>query len=83
MAQFTFSITAAGPNGCDRKAQPGDRLHGRCGKLTCPDCLAYDFMLNLRQKGMIVHAATFTHQPGTDAEVTDNIVLNERTQGSF
>ena len=83
MAQFNFSITAIGPNGCDRKAAPGDKLHGRCGKLTCPDCLCYDFMLHIRQKGMAVGIATFTHHPGTEREVVDNLVANERTAGSF
>ncbi len=83
MAQFTLTITAIGPNGCDRKAQPGDKLHGRCSKLTCPDCLTYDYMLLLRQKGMAIGDATFTHQPGTDREVVDDMVLNERTKGSF
>lgn len=84
MAQFTVIITAIGPNGCDRKAGPGEKLHARCKKLDCPDCLTYDFVQNLRVKGMTVAKATVTHNPGRPgAEVVDDLLNNTRASGSF
>lgn len=84
MGQFNFSVTAVGAHGCDRNAKPGDRLYGRCGKLTCPDCLSYDFVQMLKQKGFTVGEATFTHFPKREgSEVVDNLVTNERVSGEL
>lgn len=53
MGAFNINITGAGGHGCERKAKVGEKLYGRCGRFNCPDCLAYEFVQQLRQKGMI------------------------------
>jgi hypothetical protein len=53
MGAFNINITGVGGHGCERKAKAGDKLYGRCGKFTCPDCLAYEFTQRLRQAGML------------------------------
>jgi hypothetical protein len=53
MGAFNINITGVGGHGCERKAKPGDKLYGRCGRFTCPDCAAYDFAQRLRQAGMV------------------------------
>lgn len=53
MGAFNINITGVGGHGCERKAKPGEKLYGRCGKFSCPDCAAYDFMQRLRQAGML------------------------------
>lgn len=83
MGQFRFTVTAIGPHGCDRKAQAGEKLYSRCGRFGCPDCMAYDFLQQLRQKGMTVGEATLTHWPGTKTEVVDDLLKNERKSGTF
>jgi len=83
MGQFRVTITAIGPNGCERRATAGQKLHTRCGRFGCPDCMAYDFVQQLRHKGMIIGEATLTHQPGTKVEVVDDLVENTRKSGSF
>lgn len=83
MGQFRITITAIGPNGCDRRATPGDRLYGRCSKFTCADCITFDFFQMLRQKGFIIGEAVFTHMPGTANEVVDDLLKNERRSGKF
>lgn len=53
MGAFNISITGVGGHGCERKAKAGEKLHGRCGRFNCPDCMAYEFTQQLRQKGMV------------------------------
>lgn len=53
MGAFKIEIVGVGGHGCDRKAKAGDKLYGRCGRFSCPDCEAFDFVQRLRQKGMI------------------------------
>jgi hypothetical protein len=53
MGAFNINITGVGGHGCERKAKQGDKLHGRCGKFSCPDCLAFEFTQRLRQAGML------------------------------
>lgn len=53
MGAFNINITGVGGHGCERKAKPGEKLHGRCGRFNCPDCLAYEFVQRLRQAGML------------------------------
>jgi hypothetical protein len=83
MSQFNFNVTAIGANGCDRKAQPGEKLYARCGKFGCPDCMLYDFVQQLKQKGIIVGHAILTHMPNSPQEVVDDLVKNERKSGRF
>jgi hypothetical protein len=53
MGAFNINITGVGGHGCERKAKPGEKLFGRCGRFTCPDCAAYDFVQRLKQAGML------------------------------
>ena len=84
MGQFRIVITALGGNhGCERTAKPGEPLFKRCSKFICADCLAYDFVQLLKQKGFEVGEATFTHHPGTKVEIVDDMLKNKRRSGSF
>jgi hypothetical protein len=86
MGLFNISITGVGGNGCERNARPGDKLHARCGRFTCPDCAAFEFMQRLRQMGMLnttEASATFTHWPGRPEQVVDDMLKNERKSGHF
>jgi len=86
MGQFNISITAQGGHGCERKAKEGGELYGRCKRLDCPDCLAYDFVQELKLKGMNVESAIFTHWPGSPHEVVDDMNRSGggvRTKGHF
>jgi hypothetical protein len=83
MGQFNINLTAYGSDGCDRKAQPGDKLFNRCGKFGCPDCMIYDFLQQLKQKGVTVGHAHLTHNPNSPAEVVDDLLKNERKSGRF
>lgn len=53
MGAFNINITGVGGHGCERGAAAGEKLHRRCGRFTCPDCLAYEFTQRLRQTGML------------------------------
>ena len=57
MGAFNINITGVGGHGCERKAKPGEKLYGRCGRFNCPDCLAYDFVQRLRQAGMLTEGS--------------------------
>jgi hypothetical protein len=62
MGAFNINITGVGGHGCERKAKPGEKLYGRCGRFTCPDCAAYDFVQRLQQSGMVRDGDTATGQ---------------------
>jgi hypothetical protein len=83
MGQFRIEVTGVGGHGCDRTAKAGEKLYQRCGRFQCPDCMAYDFVQQLRVKGFAVEAATFTHWPGSTTEVVDDLATNSRSKGSF
>jgi hypothetical protein len=86
MGTFNINITAVGGHGCERKARAGEKLYGRCGRFTCPDCIAYDFTQRLKQMGVFNHGegkAEFTHWPGQDGQVVDDMLTNERKSGNF
>jgi hypothetical protein len=53
MGAFNINITGVGGHGCERKAKAGEKLWSRCGKYTCPDCMAYDFVQRMKQAGMV------------------------------
>jgi hypothetical protein len=86
MGDFNINITATGGHGCERKAKAGDKLYGRCGRFSCPDCMAYEFVQQLKQRGMLAFntsKAELTHWPGQSGQVVDDLLLNERKEGSF
>ena len=80
MGAFNINITGVGGHGCERKAKAGEKLHGRCGRFTCPDCMAYDFVQRLKQAGMVRDGDSATGQelkgdeqppPGAEVYYTD------------
>lgn len=86
MGDFNINITGTGGHGCERKAVAGEKLHGRCGRFNCPDCMAYEFVQQLKQRGMLQfphNSATFTHWPGQPSSVIDDMLKNERVLGQF
>jgi len=87
MGTFNINITAAGGHGCDRKTKAGEKLYGRCGKFSCPDCLTYDFVSRMKQSGFFSGLsnpeATFTHWPDTPQKVVDDMLFNTRQSGQF
>ena len=86
MGDYNINITASGGHGCERKAKAGDKLYGRCGRFSCPDCAAYDFVQRIKQNGGFggpTAQALFTHWPGQDSQVVDDMLLNERLTGQF
>lgn len=68
MGDFNINITGVGGHGCERKAGPGDKLYGRCGRFNCPDCLAYEFVQRLRQAGTLREGESATGQELKDNE---------------
>ncbi len=86
MGDFNINITATGGHGCERKAKAGEKLYGRCGRFNCPDCMAYEFVQQLKQRGMMgqsTSSAKLTHWPGQPSQVVDDLVTNERIEGQF
>lgn len=76
MGAFNINITGVGGHGCDRKAKSGEKLYGRCGRFGCPDCMAHDFVQQLRQRGMLSEGAQATgqevmHSPACDPNSED------------
>ena len=68
MGAFAIQILGVGGHGCERKAKPGDKLFGRCGRFNCPDCQAYEFVQRLRQAGMVREGDTAQGQELKDGE---------------
>jgi hypothetical protein len=84
--QFNITITGMGNHGCDRHSLEGEKLRTRCNRLTCVDCLTFDFVQSLRQKGFRLSDAEFTHHAGAvdPAQiVVDDLLLNQRKHGQF
>jgi hypothetical protein len=71
MGAFNINITGVGGHGCERKAKAGEKLHGRCGRFTCPDCMAYEFVQRLKQAGMVRDGETATGQELKDELAPD------------
>ena len=88
MGTFNINITATGGHGCDRKAKTGEKLYGRCGKFSCPDCMAYNFIQQMKQAGFFSSEpnpqALFTHWPNDPEHmVVDDMLFNQRQSGQF
>lgn len=73
MGAFRIEIVGVGGHGCDRKAKPGDKLYARCGRFGCPDCMAHDFVQQMRQRGMVTEgsAAFSVEVPSDDPRVVE------------
>ena len=86
MGKFNITIVGVGNHGCDRHSIEGEKLRTRCNRLTCVDCLTYDFVQNLRQKGFRIGIADFTHHVGAVDQsmvVVDDLLDNTRKSGQF
>lgn len=86
MGVFNINITGVGGHGCERNAKPGDKLFARCGRFSCPDCIAFDFTQRLKQMGVLNSSeakSEFTHWPGEPSQVIDDLLKNERKSGRF
>lgn len=81
MGQFNVSVTAVGGHGCQREVKDGGQVYG-CGQMSCPDCIAREFVETLKRRGANVEEAKLTHWPGTPTEVVDDLLTRKRT-GSF
>lgn len=85
MGAFNINITGVGGHGCERKAKPGEKLYGRCGRFPCPDCAAYDFVQRLRQAGMVregdqAYSVEVTDLDGSTVEADGSITLADGTK---
>lgn len=87
MGDFNINITATGGHGCDRKAKEGEKLYARCRRMDCPDCLAHEFVEQLKHRGMFGSSpaakAELTHWPGQQGQVVDDMLTNTRKSGQF
>lgn len=81
MGQFMIHIVATGAHGCDRSYGDKSEIYG-CRRMGCPDCQTREFIEQLKRSGVVLEQATFTHWPGTESEVKDNLITKIRT-GSF
>jgi hypothetical protein len=77
MGAFNINITGVGGHGCERKAKAGEKLHGRCGRFTCPDCMAYEFVQRMKQSGMVREGdfAASIEVPEDDADLVEYLKL--------
>lgn len=84
MGQFKVEVVAVGGHGCQRETvKDGGLLQQYCGNPTCPDCIAREFIRDLKRAGIYnIESATLTHWPGQKSEVQDDLLSGKRT-GSF
>lgn len=69
MGAFKIEIIGVGGHGCERTAKAGEKLYRRCGRFSCPDCIAFDFTQRLRQAGMLREGDTAQGQELKDGEM--------------
>ncbi len=81
MGQFRIEIVATGSHGCQRDKGDGDKITV-CGDADCIDCITREFVEILRLKSYSVDSATFTHWPGQEGQVVDDLVTKTR-HGAF
>ena len=81
MGQFRVTVDAVGGHGCQREKGDGEFVIG-CERPGCPDCIAREFVRRLRRSGATVNVATLEHWPGTESQVTDDLLTGIRS-GSF
>lgn len=79
MGAFKIEIIGVGGHGCDRKAKPGDKLYQRCGRFGCPDCMAHDFVMQMRQRGMLSEGMTYPIYDSDGKQIESRSVLAEFT----
>jgi hypothetical protein len=65
MGNFRIIINAVGGHGDKRSLKDGEKNYG-CLSMTCPDCLAREFVETLRRRGNTLESATLEHWPAMD-----------------
>lgn len=81
MGNFRIEIEAVGDHGQRREIGDGESLAGD-QPLTGCDRVAFEAVRDLLRGGASITSAKLIHWPGTDSEVVDDLVKNER-EGSF
>jgi hypothetical protein len=69
MGDFRIIIDATGGHGCQREVKDGGTVYG-CRQQGCPDCVAQEFFEKMSKIASNCRG-TFTHWPGSTAEVVD------------
>lgn len=81
MGNYRVEVEAVGGHGCQRAMKGGQAVLG-CGLSNCPDCIAREFVAELKRKGNSIVSAKLTHWPGQTSQVSDDLLTGIRT-GSF
>lgn len=66
MGNFRIVINAVGGHGDKRSLKDGEKNYG-CLSMTCPDCLAREFVETLKRRGSTIESATLEHWPEMNA----------------
>jgi hypothetical protein len=82
MGDFRVEVNATGGHGCQRTVKSGQQVQNYCGSTGCPDCIAREFVRDIKRAGHTVRSAELTHWPGTETEVKDDLITGTRT-GNF
>lgn len=88
MGDYSITVRAVGGHGCQREVKDGGTLAEKCGIPGCPDCMAREFVRELKAAGNTITAAVLRHWPADHphydgaSEVSDNLVTHKR-RGSF
>jgi hypothetical protein len=83
MGTFKIEITAVGGHGVDREPKEGESVNFYKEGNTAPDAIAKQFTEVLRTYGINVESAKLIHWPGSESEVTDDLLNSKREKGNF
>lgn len=81
MGIFHVEVDAEGSHGCQRDRKSGESVVG-CEQANCPDCITREFVRRLKRARCTVTLAALVHWPGTENQVTDNLLTGIR-QGNL
>ena len=82
MGTFRVEIQAVGGHGQDRDNKTGENVDFNAGGDQTPDAIAKKFVDDLKAAGVNVESAKIVHWPGTETEVTDDLLTGARV-GNF
>lgn len=82
MGTFKIEITAVGGHGQDREKKEGEIVDFNAGGENTPDAIAKKCVDDLKAAGVNVEEATIIHWPGSETEVTDDMLTSTR-KGNF
>jgi hypothetical protein len=81
VGMFTLELEAVGGHGCQRELKDQASVES-CGWAGCPDCILREAVAKLKASGASVSKAILRHWPGSNTEVSDNLLTKVR-RGSF